>query len=513
VLRLVNVEIYAHWEFSRFVRVEMLQLVATLGDIPSDLWHMPSLRTLEMEALEGLEDLPADIPASAGLQRLVLRECYELGLPEKITNLRRLTELCVENGRFGGRLGEEGMDGLTSLETLKLVNALVEDSPLPRLDRMTNLRRIEYKDDSNERLLQRTDAVGPSDIGQLDGLTRLMSVDIGECLPQNLVFSTGAPLTRLCISNVYGAAQLPPSIANLGQLRELYLSNFTNINTWPANFSRLTSLTKLDILLCDIGNADNITLLTNLRSLSMDGDFFPNSIGQLTGLHSLELVSQAIGPDLPPDITRLTNLARLKLDVGCSSHFFPKLSYLRRLRECHLTYHDSYEQPADRAGEPDPLDTMFFEATSLTSLTLNVEDDRIGLYEPWTGHSNLRELEVGGRRFSNLRSYCDSTKRLTKLTRLAVPSPGNMEYASVPRLPNLRALEFTEMVGRLPAGISQLHDLQELKLSEKGTLCMQVTELRSLRRIGGGMKWAGDAEHVRAVAGLARMGVKLDLCR
>ena len=121
-------------------------------------------------------------------------------------------------------------------------------------------------------------------------------------------------IKRLDMSD-YDLTNLPSSIGNLTQLRELYLSN-NKLKSLPSQIGNLRKLKYLDLASNDLTKLpSSIGNLTKLRELDLGVNqltSLPESIGNLTQLKELDLNYNNLN-SLPKEFSKLGNLTDLNL--------------------------------------------------------------------------------------------------------------------------------------------------------------------------------------------------------
>ena len=177
--------------------------------------------------------------------------------------------------------------GLTNLETLYLNNNQLTALPEDIFDGLTNLRELWL---SNNRL-----ATLPEDI--FDGLTNLQTLHLDSnpltTLPED-VFDGLTNLRYLYLNDNKQLTTLPEDIFDgLTNLRELWL-NDNNFATFPENvFDGLTNLHTLWLYENRLSEAPDITGLTSLSTLSLQG----NPGETFTYYANLERIDTPNGPE------------------------------------------------------------------------------------------------------------------------------------------------------------------------------------------------------------------------
>jgi Leucine-rich repeat (LRR) protein len=495
-LRLLGVDMKATWPIHRLSSLRELRVANSSRDgsdasvfmLPASLWQLPELRSLELENIN-VRSLPDNIPPTAKLQSLYIDRVPLTSLPDTIDRLSDLTSLTVEDGRLSGL--PASLTQLSSLRVLQLSACMEEAAHL-----RDGLKALEH-----------IDAHGyPLDLGPLARFSNIQSLGIRGATPASIHFGAHSMLTSLAITACPGLVELPASMGNLSQLRELRLSELAELQRMPDEISRLTALTLLSIYDCRALDAQGITSLAGLRRLDLLYiKELPVSVGALGNLELL-FVHNISDIAMPADITRLTKLS--SLDVNSNGFIIgdtPELSKLPRLQHGAIRINN-----AESANQHS---RMLTGATSIINLHVNATIGVSAFPSVITTLKTLRELSLS---YDNVHvEWPVNVDNLSELTELSVT---NRTLYYVQRVPNfvfsltsLRRLGIDTNTPRLPAEISRLQQLTVLHLPGTMQLCGQVTRLRRLMRIGGGIQWAGDREHVQAVAELARRGVLLQL--
>jgi Leucine-rich repeat (LRR) protein len=179
--------------------------------LPDTLWQCPQLRTLKIKD-DAVTELPNSIPVTAKLQSLKLDIQNLTCLPDAIGRLTDLTNLEIECSHVA-RL-PNSISQLSSLLILKMDHAFVGRAVLrDGLTALEHLALVEHSDDHRH------------DLGSLARFTNLQSLHISDVGSDSIQFGAHIRLTSLRISHCLDLVELPASLGNLGQLRELVLDH------------------------------------------------------------------------------------------------------------------------------------------------------------------------------------------------------------------------------------------------------------------------------------------------
>ena len=150
-------------------------------------------------------------------------------------------------------------------------------------------------------------------------------------------------VTRLTLPGNQLSGAIPPELAGLTQLQELYLWGNQLSGVIPPELGGLTQLQWLDLDGNQLSGAipPDLGGLTNLQSLSLSGNqlsgAIPPELGGLTQLQELYLRGNQLSGAIPPELGGLTQLQVLNLNGNqLSGAIPPELAGLTQLQELNL---------------------------------------------------------------------------------------------------------------------------------------------------------------------------------
>ncbi|KAK4736724.1 hypothetical protein R3W88_000421 [Solanum pinnatisectum] len=311
----------------------------SLETFPEILGGMKPELKIKMER-SGIREIPSSIQYLTHITKLNLKDMKKfVSLPSSICMLKSLVELDVSYCSKLESLPEEIGD-LLNLEKLDATCTLVSRPP----SSIVHLNKLKFLS-----FAKQTSGVGLEDgvffvFPQVSkGLRSLEDLDLGYCnlidggLPEDI--GSLSSLKKLYLTG-NRFEHLPRSIAQLGDLRLLYLSDCPNLKEFPQVNDGLRSLEDLDLSYCNLvdgGLPEDIGSLSSLKKLHLDGNNFehlPRSIAQLGGLRFLNVSNCTRLKELP-DFMWMPNLYFLHL-IDCMSlekvhhslGFFEKLTHL-----------------------------------------------------------------------------------------------------------------------------------------------------------------------------------------
>jgi Leucine-rich repeat (LRR) protein len=425
---------------------------------------------------------------------LVIEDADGTTLPDTIGRLSTLTRLVVYMAEL-----EELPESLTQLSSLRVLDLEKAMQVVFTLYGLTALEHIDIR--------QREAYFAPyivNDIGPFDRFPNLQSLRITGIDPHNVQFGAHGMLTSLELYQCHQLLELPASLGNLTQLRELILRSNAQLQRLPDEVSRLTALTAVVIECNDVLNIQFITSLTNLRHATLDNCEPLANVAPLRNLEKLSIRASA-SHNWPAGFTSLSKLTMFSSYPNLTGDI-PALCRLPRLLS--LTVHCTQYSIDQFSG-------MLANATSITSLDVAVPTTS-GFCFGMAAVATLRNLKKVSITYLGF-DQGDMPKSMTNLSRLTSLSVAIHCCTEIPdvifSLTTLRHLEIIYNFGpqRLPEQITQLQLLRELGLATSMQLCEQVTRLQFLARIEGGAN-KGDAEHETARAGIAKREKKKIIC-
>ncbi|KAG5629021.1 hypothetical protein H5410_000738 [Solanum commersonii] len=312
-----------------------------------DFTGMPNLEYLNLSYYSNLEER---FPCVSGesLEYLYLHDCYSLDtFPEILGGMKLELEIKME--RSGIRELPSSIQHLTHITKLNLKDMKKLVSLPSSICMLKSLVELDVSYCSKLESLPEEIEVGLED-GVFfvfprvnEGLRSLEDLDLGYCnlidggLPEDIGSLSSLKKLYLIGNNF---EYLPRSIAQLGALRHLYLSDCPNLKEFPQVNDGLRSLEDLDISYCNLmdgGLPEDIGSLSSLQKLHLDGNNFehlPRSIAQLGGLQFLDVSNCTRLKELPdfilmPELYFLHLIDCMSLEeVHHSLGFFQKLTHL-----------------------------------------------------------------------------------------------------------------------------------------------------------------------------------------
>ncbi|KAH0764474.1 hypothetical protein KY285_000345 [Solanum tuberosum] len=310
-----------------------------LETFPEILGRMKPELKIKMKG-SGIRELPSSIQYLTHITKLNLKGMKKLvSLPNSICMMKSLVEIDVSYCSKLESLPEEIGD-LLNLEKLDATYTLISRPP-SSIVRLNKLRFLSFAKQSSEVGLE--DGVFFVFPRVNEGLRSLENLDLCYCnlidggLPEDIGSLSSLKKLYLIGNNF---EYLPRSIAQLGALRLLYLSDCPNLKEFPQVNNGLRSLEDLDLSHCNLidgGLPQDIGSLSSLKNLHLDGNNFehlPRSIAQLGGLQYLNVSNCTRLKELPdfmlmPDLYVLHLIDCMSLEeVHHSLGFFEKLTHL-----------------------------------------------------------------------------------------------------------------------------------------------------------------------------------------
>ncbi|XP_049385208.1 TMV resistance protein N-like [Solanum stenotomum] len=313
-----------------------------LETFPEILGRMKPELKIKMKR-SGIRELPSSIQYLTHITKLNLKFMKKLvSLPNSICMMKSLVEINVSYCLKLESLPEEIGD-LLNLEKLDATYTLISRPP-SSIVRLNKLRFLSFAKQSSEVGLK--DGVFFVFPRVNEGLHSLEDLHLGYCnlidggLPEDI--GSLSSLKKLYLTG-NSFEHLPRSIAQLGDLRLLHLSDCPNLKEFPQVNNGLRSLEVLDLSCCNLidgGLPQDIGSLSSLKNLHLDGNNFehlPRSIAQLGGLQYLN-VSNCMRLKELPDFMLMPDLYFLHL-IDCTSleEVHHSLGFFEKLTNLFLT--------------------------------------------------------------------------------------------------------------------------------------------------------------------------------
>ncbi|KAH0713893.1 hypothetical protein KY289_009852 [Solanum tuberosum] len=279
------------------LELEIMTLCSGIRELPLSFFDLqPHLTELDLRGMDNLVCLPSSICKLKGLVKLYVSQCSKLeSLPEEIGELENLEKLHA-SWTLISQL-PSSIVWLNKLKLLAFANVKSEDRGSFVFPPLNRIKSLTFERDKSE---DRANFVFPP---VSEGLRSLEDLDLSYC---NLI-----------------DGGLPEDIGSLSSLKELHLSG-NKFEHLPRSIAQLGALEYLDLSNCKrlTQLPEDIGCLSSLKELNLSGNKFehlPRSIAQLGALQYLDL----------SDCKRLTQLPEFPLqldtiyadDLICNSLF------------------------------------------------------------------------------------------------------------------------------------------------------------------------------------------------
>ncbi|WMV53174.1 hypothetical protein MTR67_046559 [Solanum verrucosum] len=420
--------------------IKIMTSHAGIRELPLSFFdHQPHLIDLHWNGMKNLVSLPSSICKSKGLVKLDVSIWSKLeSLPDEIGDLENLEYLNASYTLISRP--PSSIVRLNKLKSLAFQKTKSEDGVyfvFPPVNE--GLLSLEYLDLSGCNII---DGGLPEDIGSLSSLKHLnLSGNNFEHLPRSIA-QLGA-LEYLDLSDCKRLTQLPEDIRCLSSLKMLKLKG-NNFEHLPRSIAQLGALEYLDLSDCKrlTQLPEDMRCLSSLKVLKLKGNNFehlPQSISKLGALEYLNLSDCKRLTQLPEDIGCLSSLEELKLKGNNFEHLPQSISKLGALKYLNLSDCKRLTQLPEDIGCLSYLKGLYLKGNN---------------FEHWPQSiSKLGALE-----------YLDLSdcKRLTQL-------PEDMRCLSSLKVLSLNKNNFEH----LPQSISKLGALEILDLSD----CKRLTQL------------------------------------
>ncbi|XP_048326715.2 putative disease resistance protein At4g19050 [Ziziphus jujuba] len=509
---------------------------ASLNAIPPDLFeNLPNLQVLNLSSSK-IESLPRSLFKQPKLRQLILRQCHRLKALPSLKELENLEviDLCgadslikIQDKNFAPLrklqmldLSKSKIDRLPFLHNLeKLTGLMLSDCPsLTRLPSLQSLCSLQILDASNARNLveihddpfdnkvdlQIVDLSGTA-VRQLpSNISYLSSLYLKDCSSFEILPSTKA-LKNLKKLDLSGTSELHeiedksfehlrylqilnfskakikelPSLSNLGNLLEIFLTNCSNLQKLPI-LNGLKRLKKLYLSGCvELVELPSLNALEKLEDLDLSGCralevIQANSFEKMIGLRILNLSETKIKS--LPTLCNPSNLSHLILQNCIGLKILSPLEHLTKLEELVLCGACSLEetkaqflegmkdlQILDLSGTPLTTLPSLSNLTNLRKLTLR-GCSGLKTVPGMEALKNLEHIDLCGtaiERLPSLNIYC-------RLHQLLLKDCSNLE--ELQNLNSLTQLEVLDLSGtrikKFPYEISELTCLERLDLPD-----------------------------------------------
>eukprot|EP00253_Pinus_taeda_P007627 PITA_07627 len=453
------------------------KIVVSVSDhltLPDELWHLQSLKHLELEG---------------GLSHIGL-------LPHRCS-------ACIMN------ILPDSLGNLTNLQTIKL-SLFSSLKVLPgSFGNLTNLQAIDLSLCSSLEVL-------PDSFGNL---TNLQTIRLSRCSSLQVLPDSFGNLTNLQTIHLYGCSSLqglPGSFGNLTNLGTIDLYLCSSLQGLPDSFGNLTNLRTIDLSLCSSLQVlpDSFGNLTDLGTINLSQcsslQVLPDSFGNLTNLGTIELSGCSSLPVLPDSFGNLTNLGTINLSMCSSLQVLPNLfGNLTNLGTIELSLCYSLQALPDSFGNLTNLGTIklfecsslqvlpdsFGNLTNLGTIQLSLCSSLHVLPDSFGNLTNLRTIELFG--CSSLQVLPDSFGNLTNLGTIDLSRCKSLQVLpdSFGNLTNLRTIDLSECSSLqvLPDSFGNLTNLQTIQMYSCESLWMlpdsfgNLTNLRTIDLSGCSM--------------------------
>ena len=276
------------------------------------------------------------------------------------------------------------LSGMTGLQDL-YIYGVFEELTLPDLSGLTQLTMLQ--------IYPSTDYVLPEvDLSPLQGVTSLQSLTLNVNTTAALDLTPLAGMTEMRELTLNSESTAP--LLGMADMQTLSLSNNDNTLT---DLSGLANMSKVQELRLSVGNVQDFSPLagmTGLRTLSLNGDYYTDSLDFLKGMTQLqELDIYTSGEIRVQDLTAftdLTALTALRLDTtGLTS--LHGLEGLTKLQELNLS--GTYASYPDL----DPLANLTqLQTLRLPSYDADYDDFKSFNIDALANLKNLQDLQISG---------------------------------------------------------------------------------------------------------------------
>ena len=272
-----------HWDYSKVT-----------GQLPNEIGAIATLEILDLNDNDISGTLPTTLAKLAQLKRLfVAYNALTGSLPEELSQLTKLQELSIDRTRFQGAF-PPSYANLTDMRVLTASSTTVSGDIFAIVESWPKIQKL---------YLYKTLLGGP--------------------IPEDLGRFTNLEQFQLDGDNFAGT--LPDSLVELTNLRRLTVRSKNVTGSFPSEIHRLSNLGTFHrnaSIVCDFVTHSHVAVEIGFLGEGFDG-VLPTTIGHLTDLQYLILLSTSITGTLPSEIGYLTKLESLQVVRAFSDRYCP----------------------------------------------------------------------------------------------------------------------------------------------------------------------------------------------
>ncbi|XP_073035905.1 uncharacterized protein [Primulina eburnea] len=347
-----------------------LSLNSLSGVIPSNIYKCKSLEILSLSVNGFNGSIPKEIGDLTKLKILYLGENnLEGAIPMQVVNLTRLKILDIAGNKMTGEIPSEL--GNLKLENLNFFSNGLSGSIPVSIFNISTLRGLQLSFNHFEGQLPRNMGISLPNLEFLD----LAGNNLNGAIP--VTINNASKLVIISIANNSFTGTVP-NFTNLRHLKWLFLWK-NNLAGELRFISSLANCPHLEIM--DISsNQFNAILPTSLVNLSESFGYFntfdsyikgsiPPTIGNLTGLKSINIGFNDLTGLIPKMIGELTQIERLALGQNrLEGHIPTELCRLKRLSELYLSGNMLYGTIPTCFGDLKSLSIVYLDSNRLNSV-------------------------------------------------------------------------------------------------------------------------------------------------